>query len=85
MDKKSYQMSGTDAYALAMLTTPEHKPERATLTVDEAGTLLGLSRSTAYRAVQAGQLPAIRVGRRWLIPRAAIERLLASAETGAGP
>lgn len=50
--------------------------ERLTLTVEEAARLLGISRSFAYEAVAAGELPSIRIGRRVLIPRAALERLL---------
>ena len=52
--------------------------ERATLDVDEAAKILGLSRNAAYSAVAAGQLPAIRLGRRIVIPRAALERMLES-------
>lgn len=39
-----------------------------TLTVPEAGELLGLSRSAAYRAVDAGELPVIRFGGRLRVP-----------------
>jgi excisionase family DNA binding protein len=48
--------------------------ERVTLTVDEAARMLGISRNSAFRAVQRGDLPAIRIGRRLLVSR---ERLLA--------
>jgi len=50
--------------------------ERLTLNVPEAGRLLGISRSTAYALVNSGYLPAIRLGKRILVPRAALERLL---------
>ncbi len=43
---------------------------RATITVEEAGRILGISRSAAYRAANAGQIPTIRVGRRLLVPTA---------------
>lgn len=39
-----------------------------TLTVEEAGELLGLSRSAAYRAAAKGQLPTLRFGRRLFVP-----------------
>lgn len=39
-----------------------------TLTVVEAAALLGISRNSAYRAVRDGDLPAVRVRRRLLIP-----------------
>jgi excisionase family DNA binding protein len=53
--------------------------ERETLTVEEAGLVLGVSRGTAYAAVRQGQLPTIRLGRRLVVPRAALDAMLASA------
>lgn len=44
--------------------------ERATLTVDEVSEILGLSRGTAYEAVRRGQIPALRIGRRIVVPTA---------------
>ncbi|MCX4093657.1 helix-turn-helix domain-containing protein [Nocardia sp. alder85J] len=43
--------------------------EMAAYSVEEVAELLGLSRGNAYRAVRAGEIPAKRVGRRWLVPR----------------
>lgn len=43
--------------------------QKVTFTVPEVAELLGVSRAAAYRAVKAGDLPALRLGRRWLIPR----------------
>lgn len=40
----------------------------ATITVEEAGELLGLSRSSAYRAAARGELPTLRFGRRLVVP-----------------
>ena len=51
--------------------------ERLTYTVAEAARLLGIGRNQAYQAIHAGQLPALRVGNRLLIPRDALERMLA--------
>jgi excisionase family DNA binding protein len=50
--------------------------DRATLDVDEAAKLLGLSRNATYAAVAAKQIPSLRIGRRIVIPRVALERLL---------
>jgi excisionase family DNA binding protein len=55
---------------------PGNEDSRATLTVDEAAKLLGIARGTAYEAVRIGQLPSIKIGRRILVPKAALERLL---------
>ena len=50
--------------------------ERLTVTVEEAAKILGIGRNSTYQAVARGDIPAIRVGRRLLIPRVQIERLL---------
>jgi len=44
--------------------------EPATYTVDEVAALLGISRGVAYQCVNDGEIPAKRIGRRWVIPRA---------------
>lgn len=46
------------------------------VSVDETATLLGLSRNTAFARVRDGTIPAIRCGRRWLIPRKRLEDFL---------
>lgn len=42
--------------------------ERTAISVREAVTRLGISRALGYQAVQNGDIPSIRVGRRILIP-----------------
>ncbi len=49
---------------------------RLTLTVGETAELLGISRSTAYEYVRTGELPSVILGRRVLIPRHRLQRLL---------
>jgi len=46
--------------------------ERLVLTVAEAGELLGISRAFAYELVARGDLPVIRLGRRIVVPKAAL-------------
>ena len=46
------------------------------MTVEEAGRWLSLGRSSAYQAVKRGDIPSIRIGRRLVVPRVALERLL---------
>jgi excisionase family DNA binding protein len=53
----------------------EHRP-RLTVTVVEAATLLGISRTLAYELVARGELPHLRLSRRILIPRRALDELL---------
>ena len=49
---------------------------RLTHTLTEAASRLGISRALAYEAAQRGELPVCRVGRRVLVPRVALLRLL---------
>ena len=56
-----------------MVTTTE---PRATLTVEEAAAVLGIGRTLAFELARTGQIPTIRLGRRILVPRVALERML---------
>ena len=49
---------------------------RLTWTVTEAAQLLGISRASAYEAAHRGELPVRVIGRRMLVPRVALLRLL---------
>jgi excisionase family DNA binding protein len=49
---------------------------RLTWTVTEAAELLGISRASAYEAAHRGELPVRVIGRRMLVPRVALLRLL---------
>jgi excisionase family DNA binding protein len=49
---------------------------RDTFSVEEAGEILGISRCSAYAAVKSGDLPGFWVGRRFIVPRRALERML---------
>lgn len=57
--------------------------ERRTLTVEEAGRMLGIGRGASYAAAQRGEIPTIRIGRRLLVPVDRLERLLAGETTDA--
>ncbi len=51
--------------------------ERKTLTVPEAGKALGIGRNQAYEAVRKGLIPSLKIGKRLLVPKAALDKLLA--------
>jgi excisionase family DNA binding protein len=57
--------------------------ERLTYTLTEAARQLGISRALAYEAANRGELPVCRIGRRMLVPRAALLRLLEDSPFGA--
>jgi excisionase family DNA binding protein len=59
--------------------------DRLTWTITEAAQLLGISRATAYEAAHRGELPVRVIGRRMLVPRAALLRLLEDAPAGSPP
>ena len=64
-----------------MITTTEamdamDKTDRLAISVEEAAKRLGLSRGLTYEAVRRGEIPSIRIGRRILVPRVALEQLL---------
>ena len=50
--------------------------KRLCITVPEAAAMLRISRNFAYELVKRGELPAIRFGKRLIIPRAALEKML---------
>lgn len=54
------------------------------MTVDETAELLRISRGLAYEMVRQGQIPNLRLGRRILVPRAALESKLAQSDQAAG-
>jgi excisionase family DNA binding protein len=57
--------------------------DRLTLTPVEVAALLGCSRGTAYKMCRTGAWPTIRIGRKMVVPRRAVERLIAAAEARA--
>jgi excisionase family DNA binding protein len=44
--------------------------------VDEAAKKLKIERKTAYDAIQRGEIPSLRIGRRILVPAVAFDRML---------
>lgn len=77
-DNSRHSNSPSEQYK--MVTHP-----RATLTVTEAAEILGISRSSAYELVNTGDIPALRLGRRIVVPRAALDALLETAQNSDSP
>ena len=55
---------------------------RLTLSIEEVATLLGLGRSDAYEAARRGEIPTRRLGRRVIVPVAALLAWLGGAAPG---
>ena len=46
------------------------------LSIADVASRLGISLATAYRAARAGEIPALRFGNRYVVPRPAFEEML---------
>ena len=56
--------------------------ERVTVSVEEAGQVLGLSRGAAYNAARRGDIPTLKIGKRLIVSTA---QLLAMLDARAQP
>lgn len=57
--------------------------EQLVLTPTEAARLLRIGRGTAYEQIRCGVIPSIRMGRRILVPRAALLKMLETTNVDA--
>ena len=57
----------------------ETTDSRQTLTIDEAARVLGIGRNGAYEAARRGDIPTVRIGKRILVPRVALDEKLRAA------
>jgi excisionase family DNA binding protein len=48
----------------------------ATVSVPQAGAVMGLGRNTAYTAVQRGEIPVLKFGNRLRVPTARLRKML---------
>jgi excisionase family DNA binding protein len=53
--------------------------DRDSFTIEEAAEILGLSRWAGYEAAKRGDIPIVTIGRRHIVPRFRLERLMAGA------
>jgi excisionase family DNA binding protein len=56
-----------------------------TVSIDEAGVMLGISRRSAYRAAARGEIPTLRLGRRLLVPTPRLLTLLGAGGDAVSP
>jgi excisionase family DNA binding protein len=56
----------------------KQKNEALTYTVEEAAKLLGISRASAYVAASRKEIPSLRFGKRIVVPKAKLDRMLDS-------
>ncbi|MDP9372638.1 MAG: helix-turn-helix domain-containing protein [Chloroflexota bacterium] len=61
--------------------TAPGEPERAAYSIEEAATMLGISRTSAYLAAQRGEIPSRLIGRRRVVPKVALDRFLSGDDT----
>jgi excisionase family DNA binding protein len=52
------------------------RERRAVLSIEEAGSILGISRGHAYKSARNGSLPTVRVGKKYLVPVQRLKALL---------
>ncbi len=52
------------------------KEDSLTWTVTECANRLGIGRNSAYEAIARGEIPAVKIGKRLLVPKAALEKML---------
>ncbi len=53
--------------------------ERLAVSVEEAGALLGIGRTSAWQMIARGELPVLRIGKRTVVPVKALQKLIAEA------
>jgi excisionase family DNA binding protein len=64
----------------------ENKPEQSNTESlvwnvwPDVGKRLNLSKTTTWKMIHTGQIPSIRLGKRYVVPKAALERLISGQE-----
>ena len=53
-----------------------HQRNSSVYTVDQVSEILGISRTSAYKAVHNGEIPSIRIGKRILVPKSEVQYIV---------
>ena len=80
-EKEWIEMNRRSAMPNANEIDTEREP--LTVSVPEAGKILGVGKAAAYEAARAGQIPVLRVGRFLRVPMAALRRMMESPSRAA--
>ena len=72
---------------VSSMEPPSTEVRCATVSIEEAATVLGISRALGYESARRGDIPVIRIGRRLVVPKDRLEALLAgeASETARQP
>ena len=54
--------------------------EKLLLNIDEACQILNIGKNTFYKLAKEGKIPTVKWSHKWLVPRVALEKLLAETK-----
>ena len=80
--KKILESHYKNRLTVRRLSVETNKPEKLAYTVKEAASLLGISSGTVYSLIYQKEIPAIHYGKRWIIPKAALETCISHIKPG---
>jgi len=80
MEKSQHKECGDSSLRPYQVTETESFDEPLTLSVQATARMLGLSRASVYEAIRTGQIPSIRFGKRIVVPRVALNKILIRAD-----
>jgi excisionase family DNA binding protein len=78
-EEKTLQSKGEINLADVSQPTKESE-DRLCFSIPETARMLGISRGLAYELARSGQIPVLRLGKRLLVPKIALERLLSQPD-----
>ena len=81
MHEVASEIGSDEARSTTVATSPPH--DRLTLTVEEFARSVGIGRGLAYESVRSGVVPSVKIGRRILVPKIAVDRWLGGVSFGA--
>ena len=80
LERSQYQEYRDSTVRTYQVTTAGRPDEPLALSVRAVVRISRLSRASAYEAVRTGQMPSLRFGKRIVVPRAALNRMLSQAD-----